>query len=127
MKKVLLLLLKTLSDKNPFIIVATDFDREGELIGVEVVDLIKEYNKNIKQIKRAKFSAITGYEINNAFENLSEVDYNLSSAGETRQVIDLIWGAVLTRFISLTSNRLGKDFLSIGRVQSPTLSVTCGS
>ena len=115
--------IKTLSDKNPFIIVATDFDREGELIGVEVIELIKEFNKNIKQIKRAKFSAITGYEINNAFENLSEVDYNLSSAGETRQVIDLIWGAVLTRFISLTSNHLGKDFLSIGRVQSPTLAL----
>ena len=32
--------IKTLSDKNPFIIVATDFDREGELIGVEVIELI---------------------------------------------------------------------------------------
>ena len=29
--------IKTLSDKSPFIIVATDFDREGELIGVEVI------------------------------------------------------------------------------------------
>ena len=114
---------KTLSDKNPFIIVATDFDREGELIGVEVINLLKEHNKNIKQIKRAKFSAITDYEIKNAFDNLSEVDYNLSSSGETRQVIDLIWGAVLTRFISITSNHLGRDFLSIGRVQSPTLAL----
>ncbi len=115
--------IKTLSDKNPFIIVATDFDREGELIGVEVIDFIKRFNKNITQVKRAKFSAITSYEISNAFENLSEINYNLSSAGETRQIIDLIWGAVLTRFISLTSNRLGKDFLSIGRVQSPTLAL----
>jgi DNA topoisomerase-1 len=115
--------IKILSDRNPFVIVATDFDREGELIGVEVIELIKEYNKHIKEIKRAKFSAITGYEINNAFKNLSEVNYNLSNAGETRQIIDLIWGAVLTRFISLTSNRLGKDFLSIGRVQSPTLAL----
>ncbi len=115
--------LKTLVDKNPFLIVATDYDREGELIGVEVVNLLKEYNKDIAHIKRAKFSAITPYEINNAFENLSEVDYNLSNAGEARQVIDLVWGAVLTRFISLTSSRLGKDFLSIGRVQSPTLAL----
>jgi len=115
--------LKTLVDKNPYLIVATDYDREGELIGVEIVNLIKEYNKDINNIKRAKFSAITGYEIKNAFDKLSEVDYNLSSAGETRQVIDLIWGAVLTRFISLTSNRLGRDFLSIGRVQSPTLAL----
>jgi len=115
--------LKTLVNKNPFLIVATDFDREGELIGVEVIDLLKEYNKEINQIKRAKFSAITNYEIKTAFDKLVEVDYNLSSAGESRQVIDLIWGAVLTRFISLTSQRLGKEFLSIGRVQSPTLAL----
>ena len=115
--------LKSLVDKNPFLIIATDFDREGELIGVEVIDLLRNYNKDIKQIKRAKFSAITNYEITNAFNKLAEVDYNLSNAGETRQAIDLVWGAVLTRFISLTSHRLGKDFLSIGRVQSPTLAL----
>jgi len=115
--------LKSLVDKDPFIIVATDFDREGELIGVEVVNLLKEYNKNIDKIKRAKFSAITGYEIKNAFDKLTDVDYDLSSAGESRQVIDLAWGAVLTRFISLTANRRGKNFLSIGRVQSPTLAL----
>ncbi len=115
--------LKKLVDKNPFLIVATDFDREGELIGVEVIDLLKKYNEDLTDVKRAKFSAITGYEIKKAFESLSEVDYNLSSAGETRQVIDLIWGAVLTRFISLTAQRLGRNFLSIGRVQSPTLAI----
>ena len=115
--------LQSLVDKNPFVIVATDYDREGELIGVEVIDLLKNYNKDIKQVKRAKFSAITNYEIKSAFDKLVEVDYNLSSAGESRQVIDLIWGAVLTRFISLTSHRLGKEFLSIGRVQSPTLAI----
>lgn len=115
--------LKTLADKNPFTIVATDFDREGELIGVEVVNLLKDYNKNLNHIKRAKFSAITNHEIQNAFDKLVEIDYNLSSAGESRQIIDLIWGAVLTRFISLTSQRFGKDFLSIGRVQSPTLAL----
>jgi len=115
--------LKSLVDGNPFIIVATDFDREGELIGVEVVNLLKEYNKGITKVKRAKFSALTPYEIKNAFEKLVEVDYNLSDAGESRQVIDLIWGAVLTRFISITAQRYGKEFLSIGRVQSPTLSL----
>lgn len=115
--------LKSLVDKNPFLIVATDYDREGELIGVEAIDLLKEFNKNINRIKRAKFSAITNYEISNAFEKLTDVDYNLSYAGEARQIIDLVWGAVLTRFISLTSHRLGKDFLSIGRVQSPTLAI----
>ena len=115
--------LKSLVDKNPYLIIATDFDREGELIGVEIIDFLKEYNKDITQIKRAKFSAITNYEISNAFNKLTEVNYDLSNAGKARQVIDLVWGAVLTRFISLTSHRLGKDFLSIGRVQSPTLAL----
>ncbi len=115
--------LQKLVDTNPYLIIATDFDREGELIGVEAIDLIKKSNKNIENIKRAKFSAITNYEIRNAFEKLVEVDYDLSYAGETRQIIDLVWGVVLTRFISLTSHRLGKEFLSIGRVQSPTLAL----
>ena len=115
--------LKTLVKDTPSLIVATDFDREGELIGVEVVDLLRSYNPAITQIKRARYSAITPFEINTAFDNLTEVDYNLSYAGEARQVIDLVWGAVLTRFISLTSRRLGRDFLSIGRVQSPTLAL----
>jgi DNA topoisomerase-1 len=115
--------LKTLVANTPSVIVATDFDREGELIGVEVVNLLRSYNPDITDIKRARYSAITPYEINTAFDNLTEVDYNLSSAGEARQVIDLVWGAVLTRFISLTSRRLGRDFLSIGRVQSPTLAL----
>lgn len=115
--------LKQLVDSKPSLIVATDFDREGELIGVEAIELIHDFNKNIDCIKRAKFSAITPYEINTAFGKLTEVDYNLSTAGQARQVIDLVWGVVLTRFISLTANRLGKEFLSIGRVQSPTLAI----
>ncbi|UCB58267.1 MAG: DNA topoisomerase I [Thermoplasmatales archaeon] len=115
--------LKSLVENSPYLIVATDFDREGELIGVEIIDLLKTYNTNLNQIKRAKFSAITNQEIESAFKDLTEVDYNLSNAGETRQVIDLIWGAVLTRFISLATHRFGRDFLSIGRVQSPTLAL----
>ncbi len=114
--------LKKLVQNNPNIIVATDYDREGELIGVEALNLIIDH-KEINIIKRAKFSSITNYEIKEAFDKLTNVDYNLSNAGESRQIIDLAWGAVLTRFISLVSNKTGKDFLSIGRVQSPTLAL----
>jgi DNA topoisomerase-1 len=115
--------LRQLVKHNPEMIVATDFDREGELIGVEAVVLSKKYNENLTYIKRAKFSAITNNEIQRAFSHLLEIDYNLADAGEARQIIDLIWGVVLTRFISLTSRRLGREFLSIGRVQSPTLAL----
>ncbi|MDI6917567.1 MAG: DNA topoisomerase I [Thermoplasmatales archaeon] len=112
--------LKKLAKDINEIIIATDFDREGELIGVETLEILKEIKPDIR-VKRARFSALTEEEITNAFDNLSDVDYNLSKSAETRQIIDLVWGATLTRFISLASGQLGKYFLSVGRVQSPTL------
>ncbi|UCH90046.1 MAG: DNA topoisomerase I [Thermoplasmata archaeon] len=104
------------------IIIATDYDREGELIGVEGLEIVKGINPNIIS-SRARFSALTSEEVIRAFNNLTDIDYNLSSSAESRQIIDLAWGAVLTRFISLTSRQIGKDFLSVGRVQSPTLAL----
>jgi DNA topoisomerase IA/intein-encoded DNA endonuclease-like protein/predicted transcriptional regulator len=41
----------------------------------------------------------------------------------TRRDVDLVWGAVLTRFISTVSGRMGQAFLSVGRVQTPTLAL----
>jgi len=35
--------------------------------------------------------------------------------------IDLRWGASLTRFLTLASNQRGDGFISVGRVQTPTL------
>ncbi|MEM2325537.1 MAG: DNA topoisomerase I, partial [Archaeoglobaceae archaeon] len=99
--------------------IATDYDREGELIGVEALEILK---KNLR-VERAKFSAITREEILKAFSKPEKVDFKLASSALARQKIDLIWGAVLTRFISLTSGRLGRDFLSVGRVQTPTLRI----
>ncbi len=111
--------LKSLAEQADEIIVATDFDREGELIGVEALELAKSSTRT----RRAKFSALTKAEIERAFNELVDLDYKLASAAETRQLIDLAWGASLTRFISLASGQLGKEFLSVGRVQSPTLAL----
>ncbi|MCR4368518.1 MAG: DNA topoisomerase I [archaeon] len=104
------------------VIIATDADREGESIGVEALNYIKEANKKIVA-KRAYFSAITPKDINAAFANLADVDYNFADSADARREIDLIWGAVLTRFISIVSGRLGKEYLSVGRVQTPTLAI----
>ncbi len=104
------------------IIVATDYDREGELIGVEILDAMGESAFNVPK-KRARFSALTKYEIERAFSDLSEIDFRLAKSAESRQMIDLAWGASLTRFMSLTTNRLGREYLSVGRVQSPTLAL----
>lgn len=104
------------------IIIATDFDREGELIGVDVLDLLNDSIMDIPK-KRARFSALTKHEIEKAFDELTDIDYPLALSAKSRQYIDLAWGASLTRFISLATGQLGKDFLSVGRVQSPTLAL----
>ncbi|MBI5884931.1 DNA topoisomerase I [archaeon] len=104
------------------VIIATDADREGEAIGVEALRFIKEGNPKVK-IKRAYFSAITPKDMHQAFSALAEVDYNFADSADARREIDLMWGASLTRFLSLVSGRLGKQFLSSGRVQTPTLEI----
>ena len=101
------------------IIVATDADREGESIGREAVNIVLNKNPNIK-IKRAYFSAITKQELNKSFKELIDLD-NRIAAADSRREIDLYWGAVLTRFMSTNTKMTGKNFLSVGRVQSPTL------
>ncbi len=100
------------------IIIATDFDREGELIGMETVTAV---NADMSKVKRAKFSALTKGEVEKAFSELTVPDKMLADAAEARQIIDLSWGAVLTRLVSLSSGQVGKNFMSVGRVQSPTL------
>ncbi len=100
-------------------IIATDYDREGELIGKEAYELVKDAVDG--DIERVRFSSITENEVRDAFANPDKLDFNLAAAGEARQIIDLIWGAALTRFLSLSARQLGDDFISVGRVQSPTL------
>lgn len=114
--------LRDLAKGKDEVIIATDYDREGELIGVEALEILKEANHELI-VKRAQFSALTPVDVKNAFEKLVDVDYLLAESAESRQLIDLAWGATLTRFISLASNRTGNDFLSVGRVQSPTLAL----
>src|SRR5262245_42612733 len=121
------------------IVIATDYDREGELIGLEALEQILEANPEVidgveaagdedppagrPPIKRARYSALTKEEIERAFNELDDLSYELAYAGATRQDIDLIWGATLTRAVSLATRRFGSNFLSVGRVQSPTLAL----
>ena len=115
-------LVQKFSKKATRVTIATDFDTEGELIGKEAFELVRAVNTKV-HIDRAKFSAITKEEITKAFSEPSEIDFDLAAAGEVRQVVDLIWGASLTRFISLAARRGSANILSVGRVQSPTLAM----
>jgi DNA topoisomerase I len=104
------------------VIIATDFDREGELIGLECLELLQKVHPGI-EVKRARYSALTRDAIETSFAHLEELDRALAEAAESRQEIDLVWGALLTRYLSLTAQQRGHSFLSVGRVQTPTLAL----
>ncbi|HEX9093929.1 MAG TPA: DNA topoisomerase I, partial [Coriobacteriia bacterium] len=116
--------LKSLAKKADDVIIATDFDREGELIGSDAAGIIREVNRDVP-VSRVRFSAITKDEIERAFANAGPLSEDLAQAGESRQDIDLIWGAVLTRYLTLAHQSKTRkpfgDVLSSGRVQTPTL------
>jgi DNA topoisomerase-1 len=120
-KKDIINALLMLSPKATRVTIATDFDREGELIGVEAYRILTKASK--AKFDRVRYSSFTKQEIMKAFSSPADIDFNMAAAGECRQEIDLVWGAALTRFISLTGNKLGKDFLSVGRVQTPLLAI----
>jgi DNA topoisomerase-1 len=112
--------LRRLARRASKVTIATDYDREGELIGKEAYELVREVNEDVP-VDRVRFSSITKREVTNAFENPDDIDFDLAAAGEARQIVDLMWGAALTRFLSLSARQLGDDFISVGRVQGPTL------
>ncbi|ELZ12872.1 DNA topoisomerase I [Natrinema thermotolerans DSM 11552] len=112
--------LRLLTRRAERVTIATDYDREGELIGKEAYDIVREVDEDVP-IRRVRFSSITENEVQQAFDEPDDLDFDLAAAGEARQIIDLIWGAALTRFLSLSAGQLGDDFISVGRVQSPTL------
>ncbi|MGI6032478.1 MAG: DNA topoisomerase I [Coriobacteriales bacterium] len=116
--------LKNLAKKADSIVIGTDFDREGELIGLDAVSMVREVNPDAP-ISRARYSAFVKKEIEEAFskEGLTELDYDLAHAGESRQYIDLIWGAVLTRYLTLVRYSGFGNVRSSGRVQTPTLAL----
>ncbi|MCI2241804.1 DNA topoisomerase I [Adlercreutzia faecimuris] len=114
--------LKNLAKKADSIVIATDFDREGELIGADALACCREVNPTAP-VSRARYSAFTKAEIQGAFSNLVAMDEDLAQAGASRQDIDLIWGAVLTRYLTLVKFAGYGNVRSSGRVQTPTLAL----
>ncbi|MFC6992342.1 toprim domain-containing protein [Haladaptatus sp. GCM10025707] len=83
--------LRLYARKADNVTIATDYDREGELIGKEAYELVREVNEDVP-VQRVRFSSITHNEVTKAFEDPDELDFNLAASGEARQVIDLVWG-----------------------------------
>ena len=100
------------------IIVATDYDIEGSLIGYNIV---KYFNK-LDKTKRMKFSTVTQNELYDSFKNTLDFDIYNAYAGEVRHTIDWYYGINLSRIVMNAIKGAGRyKILSIGRVQGPML------
>ncbi|MBI2044274.1 DNA topoisomerase I [Candidatus Pacearchaeota archaeon] len=101
------------------ITIATDYDIEGEVIGLNILRFIC----NQKDANRMKFSTLTDKELNESYENKSKtINWPNAIAGETRHHLDWLYGINLSRALMDSIKTTGKfRIMSIGRVQGPAL------
>lgn len=92
------------------ILLASDPDREGEMIAWSVANVL-----NIKNPKRITYTEVVTETILTAIDHPREIDYNLVNAQKTRRILDRIVGYELSPILMKT---LGMQHLSAGRVQS---------
>lgn len=113
--------IKKLSKDADDFVVATDYDIEGEVIGLNI---IRSACKQ-KDAKRMKFSTLTKPDLEKAYENLSpRLDWKFAEAGETRHEMDWIWGINVSRALTASVKAAGAfKVLSSGRVQGPALKI----
>ncbi len=114
-------LLKKLGTRAKEVLIATDYDVEGEVIGWNVLRFLIGQ----QDAKRMKYSTLTKPELEHSYENpLSTLDWGQAYAGETRHKIDWLYGINLSRALMSAIKRTGSfKILSIGRVQGPTLKI----
>ncbi len=103
------------------ITIATDYDIEGEVIGLNVMRFVCDQ----KDANRMKFSTLTSKELNDAYENKSfNINWGQAIAGETRHYLDWFYGINLSRALMNAIKEAGRfKIMSIGRVQGPALNL----
>ncbi|OTA16812.1 DNA topoisomerase I [Xenorhabdus vietnamensis] len=104
------------------VIIATDADREGEIIARELL----EYCRFTGSVRRLWLSALDETSIRQALASIlpGEQTEALYQAGLGRARADWLTGINLTRLYTLKAQALGfGDVLSIGRVQTPALAL----
>jgi DNA topoisomerase-3 len=113
---------KALLARASKVVLATDFDREGEVIGRSILELC-DYTGPVARIKLTSFDEIT---LASALQNETDGDINLPIyyAGLGRQRADWLVGLNFTRFYTLHARNKGLEGLwPVGRVQSATLNL----
>lgn len=113
--------LKQISREADSFTVATDYDIEGETIGLNVIKFICKQ----KDARRMKFSTLTKGDLIKAYENASQhLDWGQANAGIARHEMDWYWGINLSRALTSAIKSAGFfKILSSGRVQGPALKI----
>ena len=114
--------LKSLGKKADVVTVATDYDIEGEVIGLNVVRELL----GLKDANRMKFSTLTVTELQTAYKNKANtLNWGQAKAGVVRHTLDWYYGINLSQIISSSLSKALNRYqpLSIGRVQGPSLAI----
>jgi len=113
-------IVKALVAKATHLVIATDADREGELIAREIIDLCGYRGP----IERLWLSALNDASIRVALNKLrpSNETLPLYHSALARSRADWLVGMNLSRLFTVLGRKAGYDgVLSVGRVQTPTL------
>jgi len=102
---------------------ATDCDREGQLIGQEILE---HYNYR-GQVMRVLFTAQDSQTIRDAFGRAKpNAEYApLYAAAVARRQADQIYNLSLTRTATVILGRGARGVIGVGRVKTPTLAIVC--
>ncbi|MFC7478341.1 type IA DNA topoisomerase [Dankookia sp. GCM10030260] len=102
---------------------ATDCDREGQLIGQEIL----EHYDYRGTVMRVIFTAQDPQTIRDAFARARpNAEYaRLYAAAVARRQADQIYNLSLTRAATVTLARGGRGVIGVGRVKTPTLAIVC--
>src|SRR5271167_2460794 len=102
---------------------ATDCDREGQLIGQEIL----EHYQYRGQIMRVMFTAQDSQTIRDAFAGAKpNAEYaSLYAADVARRQADQIYNLSLTRTATVILGRGARGVIGVGRVKTPTLAIVC--
>ncbi len=113
--------LKRLCKNADSFTIATDYDQEGEVIGLNVI----RYACNQKDANRMKFSTLTKDELRESYKNKGKhLDWGQAEAGETRHALDWINGINYSRALTAAIKSAGAfKIMSTGRVQGPALKI----
>jgi DNA topoisomerase III len=102
---------------------ATDCDREGQLIGQEIL----EHYEYRGQVMRVLFTAQDSQTIRDAFGRAKpNTEYSrLYAAAVARRQADQIYNLSLTRTATVILGKGARRVIGVGRVKTPTLAIVC--